>query len=165
MNNARAQLIAKIGGGAVTIAISLITAYEGYSPRVVADPIGRLQVCYGHDDQTMTRGAAYSQEQCAMLLDQDMKIHSAVVDCVKPEILQTLTPGQKGVLVSLAYNNGNAKICESTLVKKFNAGEGRAACEEISKWVYAGGKNCTIRANGCYGIAKRRAIERRICEL
>ena len=68
-----------------------------------------------------------------------------------------LTDGQKAAFLSFAFNVGNGAFCSSTLVRKANTGDMPGACSELSKWVYAGGKQLP-------GLVKRRAAERAMCE-
>jgi lysozyme len=161
---ARRALTLKMGAAAVTACVALIAAWEGYSSSVSKDPIGRLQVCYGHDDQRMMLGAPYSRAECEALLDDDLLLHAEVLDCVGYPARDKLSAGVKAALVSFAYNVGVGKSCGSTFVRRLKAGEGKAACPELSKWVYAGGKDCRIKSSNCLGIVNRRAAERKICE-
>jgi len=155
--NDRAALITKVGAGAAVLAVALVTTWEGYTSKVAPDPIGRLQVCYGHDDQKMVKGTQYTQAECQALLDADLLAHAAVLDCITEPPRGTLTDGEKAALVSFAYNVGVDKACSSTFVRRLNAGQGKAACAELSKWIYAGGKVLP-------GLVNRRAAERRICQ-
>ncbi|HCD1077247.1 TPA: glycoside hydrolase family protein, partial [Proteus mirabilis] len=47
-------------------------------------------------------------------------------------------------------------FARSTLLKKLNAGDGAGACEEIKRWVYAGGKVWR-------GLVSRREVESALC--
>lgn len=147
------KLATKIGAGAAAAAISLVTLWEGYMPMVYADPIGRMAVCYGHDDPGLIRGTIYTREQCEALLDDDLLKHAEALACIKTD----MTDGQKAAFVSFAYNVGVGAFCGSTLVKLANAGDMAGACAQLSRWTYAGGKQLP-------GLVKRRADERRICE-
>jgi lysozyme len=62
-----------------------------------------------------------------------------------------------GASVSLTYNIGVKAFCESTIAKKFNAGDYVGACAGFSAWNEQAGK--VLR-----GLTKRRAEERKICE-
>ena len=157
MNGARAKLIAKAGAVAVALLTSLVVTWEGYSARVYQDPIGRLSVCYGHDDQTLTPGSVYSAAECRAILDADLLAHADVLECIDDPWRGLLTDGQRAALVSFAFNVGVQKACGSTFVKRLGAGDGVAACAELSKWVYAGGKALP-------GLVNRRAAERKVCE-
>lgn len=151
--NAKAKLTAKIGAGAVALAIPLIVHFEGYVPWVHRDPIGRLAACYGHDDQTMTPGKRFTAAECQAMLDQDLLKHAQALDCIK----HPMTDGQKAAFVSFAFNVGNRAFCDSTLARKANAGDMAGACAELSRWTRAGGRELP-------GLVKRRAAERDLCE-
>lgn len=149
----RQRLVAKIGSGAVALAVPLVMHFEGYVPWVHRDPIGRLAACYGHDDQTMTLGKRFTAAECQAMLDEDLLKHAAALDCVKAPT----TEGQKAAFLSFAFNVGNGNFCKSTLVRKANAGDMRGACAELSRWTYAGGQELP-------GLVRRRAAERAMCE-
>ncbi len=149
----RQRLAAKIGAGAVALAIPLVVHFEGRVPWVHRDPIGRLAACYGHDDQTMTPGKRFTAAECQAMLDEDLLKHAEAIDCIK----RPLTDGQKAALLSFAFNVGNNAFCGSTLVRKANAGDMAGACAELSRWTLAGGKELP-------GLVRRRAAERAVCE-
>lgn len=151
--NAKAKLTAKIGAGAVALAIPLVVHFEGYVPWVHRDPIGRLAACYGHDDQTMTPGKRFTAAECQAMLDEDLLKHAQALDCIK----RPMTDGQKAAFLSFAFNVGNKAFCDSTLARKANAGDMSGACAELSRWTYAGGKQLP-------GLVRRRATERAVCE-
>ena len=150
----RQRLAAKIGAGAIALAVPLVAHFEGYVPWVYRDPIGRLAACYGHDDQTMTPGKRFTAAECQAMLDQDLLKHAQALDCIK----HPLTDGQKAAFVSFAFNVGNKAFCDSTLARKANAGDMPGACAELSRWTRAGGRELP-------GLVKRRAAERELCEV
>jgi lysozyme len=99
-------------------------------------------------------GKNWTIGQCLAFLNNDLVEAYADVDrCVTT----TLTPQQAAAFSSFAFNVGGKKFCDSTLVKKANAGDMASSCAELSKWVYAGGKPLD-------GLVKRRAAERKLCE-
>ncbi len=149
----RQRLAAKVGAGALALAIPLVAHFEGYVPWVYRDPIGRLAACYGHDDQAMTPGKRFTAAECKAMLDEDLLKHAEAIDCIK----RPLTDGQKAAFLSFAFNVGNKAFCGSTLVRKANAGDMAGACAELSRWTLAGGKELP-------GLVRRRAAERAVCE-
>jgi len=151
--SSKTKLIAAIGAAAVAMAVPLVKVSEGLVLQVKPDPIGRMAVCYGHDDQTMTWGARYTLAQCEAMLYDDLLQHAKALEC----ITQPLTDGQKAAFVSFAFNVGNGAFCKSTLVRKANAGDLQGACAELSRWTYAGGKQLP-------GLVQRRKAERQLCE-
>ena len=148
----RQKLALKIGAGAAALAVPLVMQWEGYVPWVHRDPIGRLAVCYGHDDQTLTPGKRYTAQQCQDMLAEDLAAHAQALDCIKVP----LTDGQKAAFVSFAFNVGNQAFCRSTLARKANQGDMRGACAELSRWTLAGGKKLP-------GLVRRRAAEQAMC--
>ena len=67
-----------------------------------------------------------------------------------------LNQNQYDALVSFTYNVGVGAYCGSTLVRKLNQGDYTGACNELRRWVYAGGKRVQ-------GLANRREAERSLC--
>src|SRR5690606_12794076 len=103
----RAKLVSMIGAAAAALAVSTVAYFEGYVPVVYADPIGRMAVCYGHDDQMLRLGERYTREQCEALLADDLVKHAAALDCFE----HPLTDGQKAAIVSFSFNVGTGAVC------------------------------------------------------
>ena len=87
------------------------------------------------------------------MLYKDLAKHADALSCVRAP----LTDGQRAAFLSFAFNVGDDAFCRSTLVRKANAGDFDGACAELSRWIYAGGKQLP-------GLVKRRAAERQLCE-
>ena len=51
---------------------------------------------------------------------------------------------------------------KSTVIKTLNQGKYAEVPDQLLRWHYAGGKDCIIRSNNCYGVWKRRLEEARI---
>ena len=149
----RQKLAAKIGAGALALAAPLVVYFEGTIPRTYRDPIGILTSCTGHTGPELRMGQRYTRQQCEDMLYGDLLKHTAALDCIK----HPMTDGQKAAFLSFAFNVGNKAFCESTLVRKANAGDLPGACAELSRWTRAGGRELP-------GLVKRRAAERELCE-
>ena len=147
------RLIAAIGAGAAALAVPLVMQYEGTIPKTYRDPVGILTACTGHTGSELRMGQVFTRQQCEDMLFSDLEKHATALDCVK----RPLTDGQKAAFLSFAFNVGNGAFCKSTLVRKASAGDMQGACAELSRWVYAGGKQLP-------GLVKRRAAEREMCE-
>jgi GH24 family phage-related lysozyme (muramidase) len=57
-------------------------------------------------------------------------------------------------ITDVSYNTGAG--CNSGMIRNLKAGKPVAACKSILDWKRAGGKDCSIRSNGCYGVWDRR---------
>lgn len=151
--NDRDKLIAKIGAGAVAVAVPFVMMSEGAVQQSYRDPIGIITACVGHTGPELRMGQRYTRQQCEDMLYGDLLKHAQALDCIK----HPLTDGQKAAFVSFAFNVGNKAFCDSTLARKANAGDMPGACAELSRWTRAGGRELP-------GLVKRRAAERELCE-
>ena len=151
--NWKEKLIATIGGAAMVLAVPLVQKYEGTVLRSYRDPVGIVTACTGHTGPELKMGQTYTRQQCEEMLYKDLAKHADALACVS----QPLTDGQRAAFVSFAFNVGEGAFCGSTLVRKANAGDIDGACAELSRWIYAKGKQLP-------GLIKRRAAERQLCE-
>ncbi|UUE96178.1 lysozyme [Comamonas thiooxydans] len=151
--NWKEKLIATIGGAAVVLAVPLVEKYEGTVLRSYRDPVGIITACTGHTGPELKMGQTYTRQQCEEMLYKDLSKHADALSCVRAP----LTDGQRAALLSFAFNVGDDAFCRSTLVRKANAGDFDGACAELSRWIYASGKELP-------GLVKRRAAERQLCE-
>ena len=149
----RQRLVAKIGAGAVALVLPVVMLYEGTVLRTYSDPINKITACTGHTGPELRMGQTFTKEQCETMLYGDLLKHADALNCIKTP----LADNQKAAFLSFAFNVGNGAFCSSTLVRKANTGDMPGACAELSKWVYAGGKQLP-------GLVKRRAAERAMCE-
>lgn len=143
-----------IAAGVLSIAASVITAFEGRSLVAYLDPVGIPTICDGIISGVKL-GDVATVKQCDASLQHEMRSHLLRIDmCIDGY----LTPNQWAALLSWSYNVGTGAVCQSTLVKKINAGLPPSQwCPELSRWTYAGGKHYE-------GLARRRKAERELCE-
>lgn len=151
--NWKEKLIATIGGAAVVLVVPLVEKFEGTVLRSYRDPVGIITACTGHTGPELKMGQTYSRQQCEEMLYKDLAKHAEALNCVRAP----LTDGQRAAFLSFAFNVGDDAFCRSTLVRKANAGDFDGACAELSRWIYASGKELP-------GLVKRRAAERQLCE-
>ena len=88
----------------------------------------------------------------ARALSDVQKFEGALKECVTAPLHQH----EYDAYISLTYNIGAQAFCNSTLVKKLNAGDHEGACGEIRRWNRQGGKISP-------GLTKRREAEYRQC--
>ena len=65
--------------------------------------------------------------------------------------------------VDLAYNVGPYNVCKSSIPVKVKAERYEAACNTILDFKKAGGRDCSVRSNGCYGVWLRRLEMNKKC--
>lgn len=105
-------------------------------------------------------GQVYTEAQCAMLLERELVVHAQGVMNCSLGLRGDGRDNQRAAAVSLAYNIGVGGYCRSTVVRRFNAGNYRGACDAFMAWNKA-------RVNGVLrpvqGLTNRRARERALC--
>lgn len=149
----KAKLAAKIGAAAAALVVPVVMYFEGTVLRTYRDPIGIVTACTGHTGPELRMGQTFTREQCEEMLYRDLLKHADDLNC----ITVPLTDGQKAALLSFSFNVGRSAMCGSTLVRKANAGRPAAEwCPELSRWVYAGGRQLP-------GLVNRRKAEMKLC--
>jgi len=155
-NSLRNKLIAAAGGGAMLIATVFLGGKDGVEGRVYEpykDVAGVWTVCDGHTGTDIIKGKKYSDRECDRLLWNDLQPVKKTVDSL---VKVPLNEYQRAALYSFTYNVGSGSFSKSTLLKKLNAGDQDGACEELRRWVYAGGMKFR-------GLMNRRDMERSMC--
>lgn len=140
-----------IGTAAAGLLISTVALWEGKENDPYRDIVGVWTVCYG---ETRVPMRPYTDAECEDMLAKGLADFSKPVLKRNPELAGH--PNQIVAAVSLAYNIGQKNYANSTVAKRFSAGNWRGACDAILLWRFAGGRE--VR-----GLVRRREYERRIC--
>lgn len=162
-SNPRARLIAVIGTSAAAALVALTAANEGVSLKPYDDRLaGNLQtVCFGETNVAMH---AYTLPECRDMLAGSLAGYAESVKAMTPGF-DSLTDGQRVALTDFSYNVGLANYKGSTLRAMMIRKDLPAACEQFMHWRYVnhGKTDCSVAANKCAGIYKRRLQERAAC--
>ena len=82
-------------------------------------------------------------------LSDSQKFEGALKRCVAAPLHQA----EYDLYVDLSYNIGSTAFCNSTIVKRLNAGDYSGACEAILMWKKAAGFDCSTPGNKrCAGL-------------
>ncbi len=145
--------------GVALYAASLFIPHEGLKYAAYQDSVGVWTICHGHT-KGVKPGDTATEKQCAQYLAEDMQeVESAFNRLVTRPVPDSL----RVAVYSFIFNVGTGNFAKSTMLKKLNAGDFVGACREFDRWMYAGGKDCRVRSNNCYGIVKRRLDEKNMC--
>lgn len=136
--------------------LEMIKEHEGLVLKAYPDVAHGWSVAtigYGHTnamgDPKVYKGLEITKEEAEDILLSDLeKVQEQIDDLVKVP----LNENQNGALLSFTFNLGRGNLSESTLLKKLNKGNYKAAAKEFTKWVYANGKKYP-------GLVRRRKDE------
>ena len=145
----------KLGAGAAAVVIAsatpFIAKWEGLKTEAYRDIVGIPTVCYGE-----TRGVSmtdrYTKEECFQMLE---KAVGEYYQGLQPFMTNPDIPvSVQASMLELAYNVGISAVGRSTMMRLANQGKYVEACNELGKWVKAGGR--TVK-----GLENRRADSKR----
>ncbi|MDO4724778.1 MAG: lysozyme [Comamonadaceae bacterium] len=141
-----------------------LLVHEGYSERAYPDPTHGTKVptvgfgSTGPDVTMQTRLPPVPAAQRA--LRDVQRFEGAIKQCVRVPLSQA----EYDTYVHLAYNIGPSAFCGSGIVRQLNQGRYRAACDQILRWRYSAGQDCSAPGNrSCRGLWARRQAEHAQC--
>jgi lysozyme len=135
-----------------------LAVHEGYRGEAyIPVPGDRPTIGFGstfNEDGTPVRmGDKITPERALVRTLRDVeKFEGAIKQCVTVPLYQH----EYDVAVSFSYNVGARAFCNSTLVRKWNAGDYEGGCNELTRWVFVNGKKIQ-------GLVNRREEERKKC--
>ena len=134
--------------------IDLICNFEGLRLNAYDDGVGVWTIGFGTTKYPngirVKKGDTCTLDQAKAYMQNDLKAFEQTVNsAVKVPVNQN----QFDALVSLAYNIGSTAFKNSTLVKRLNEGDYKAAANQFDVWVNAGGKRMQ-------GLVNRRTAEK-----
>lgn len=153
------KLMAAASAGSIAIAGVLVSHFEPGKIRgkPYIDPVGVLTVCDGHTGSDIDPKRIYTDAECDAWRDADL----ATADrAVRRLITAPLNDWQRAALIDYTYNLGAGNLAESTMRRKFNAGDYTGGCAELDRWVKGrvGGVLMTLP-----GLVTRREADTWVC--
>jgi len=135
-------------------AVALVGGFEGLRLRAYDDGGGVATICYG-STRGVRLGMTETRAGCDARLRADLAEHEAGMRaCLRRP--DDLADDTYLAVLSFTYNVGAGAACGSTLFKYLNAGDVRAACDQLPRWVRDNGKVIP-------GLVNRRKSERDLC--
>lgn len=138
--------------GAAAIAAAFLMPFEGLHNVAYLDPPAVATICYGHT-KGVTINMTATDTQCAAFLGEDVKDAEAAFNRA---VVIKVSDKTKAAFISFVFNAGKGNFSKSTMLKKLNAGDVVGACNELTRWVYSGGKKLN-------GLVHRREAEQALC--
>ncbi|RSZ60048.1 lysozyme [Massilia atriviolacea] len=123
---------------------------EGYTDTVVIPTKGDVPTIGFGTTGGVKMGDRTTPVKAAQRALLDVRTYEgAIKQCVRAP----LTQAEYDVYVDLTYNIGSAAFCGSTIVKRLNVGDYRAACDAILLYRFAAGYDCSTPGNKrCAGV-------------
>lgn len=157
--NIRNKTIAGSIAAMLAIATPFVAVQEGLKTVPYQDIGGVWTWCYGETEGPVPKHTL-SQQECSFWLKT--KLHSTGI-AVWLLVDTEMTSNRWAALTSFSYNLGINSFRNSTLREKINQDDPKA-CNQIMRWTYVAGKDCSKPANKCMGIYKRRQKEFELCK-
>jgi lysozyme len=138
--------------------IDLLKAHEGFRATVYLDQAGIETIGYGHRVLPGEQFGTIDSVEATRILIDDV---SAAAAAVRGLVVVPLMPHEFDALTSLVFNIGRTAFANSTLLKRLNADDRKAAAAEFERWVFV-----TVNGNKqrSAGLAARRSAERKLFE-
>lgn len=142
-----------VAAAVIALATPFIAGWEGKRNYAYQDVVGVWTICYGSTNG-VKKGDYKTDAECIELLRKEVaQYYSRIENCMTRKDIPVSVQAS---LLELGYNVGTTGVCNSTAMRKANAGDYKAACAELDKWVKAGGK--TIN-----GLVNRRNASKEMC--
>lgn len=158
------KLAALIGSVAAGVVLVQIPSLEGTKYVPYLDTGNVWTVCSGVANPPPIVGKTYTKEECAALDEAVISEHAEKSVKYLPD---NAKDGHKILAVLAGYNLGPKRIVDSGLPEMIKR-EDPKACSALVKYHYVkvNGvmKDCSVRNNNCYGVYRRRLLERDLCE-
>lgn len=141
-----------------TTAIELVKRFEGFHRVARADP-GRAQpyICpagywtigYGHLCDPKHPPITVAEAEIYLARDLQSALAATLRYC---PVLATEPEGRLAAIVDFTFNLGAGRLQTSTLRRRVNQRDWAASAQELSRWIYGGGKVLP-------GLVARRKVE------
>lgn len=153
-SNSRTKPIALGAAGLAALIAGTVALFEGYIPRTYMDIAQVPTACYGATGPEITAGRHFTGAECWAMLNEDLQqIWRETAPCIK----EPISLNEAMAVLSWSFNVGPGAACNSTLVRRINAGEPSAIwCNELKRWRFVKGRE--VR-----GLVVRREKEYALC--
>lgn len=167
MTNRRQPISALKLSAAAFVVLALSEAYVEFAmvPTVGDRWTYGIGATFKEDGSPVRKGDSIKPiEAMRLSLSHIEKDEARLKQCVKNDLSQV----EYDVLVDFSYQYGVPTTCNSSIVKRINAGNYAGACDAYLLYKYSGGYDCTTMINGkpnkvCWGVWTRNVDRRTQC--
>ena len=129
-----------------------IATHEGFVGRAYQDIVGVWTIGFGTTEGVKPGDRIEPVQALQRKMADVQKFEGALKQCVKVPLHQY----EYDAALQISYNIGPTAFCNSTMVKKLNAGDYQGFCDGMLAWNKAGGREMR-------GLTIRRERERALC--
>lgn len=141
-------------GSSSNVGAPMTAQFEGEVLRNYIDAVGVETWCIG-ETQMGRLEKGYTHEYCqALFKARYTEYATRLYECYSEKDKRYVTPAMHATFTDIYYNTG-AK-CSTGMMRFIRAGKPVEACNYTLAYKRAGGRDCSIRANGCWGVWDRR---------
>lgn len=160
--NLKPKTLTAIVTAAMAIGAPMTMGFEGIKLEPYYDSVGVKTVCVGETENVENR--KYTKKECLDRFNVQYGFYSLRTSGFYNETgAQTVTPEIHAAMTDMSYNVGLGTVKKSSMIRYLNAGQPKMACDAILRYHYAGGRDCKIRSNNCFGIWQRREAIHKLC--
>jgi lysozyme len=106
----------------------------------------------------------FTEQECVKLFGVRYGYYSDRTAMFYNDVAKTVvTPEIHASMVDMSYNVGLPTVQKSSMIRELNAGRPANACAAILLYNKAGGLDCRVRSNNCYGVWDRRLKIKKLC--
>lgn len=132
--------------------LGMIRRFEGLRLKPYLCPAGVATIGYGHTGPDVRMDMpAISQQVAEDMLAQDAELFLRASGKLSP-VLWMAGEARHSAIADFCFNLGSGRYKASTLKRRVDAEDWHGAAEELSKWVWGGGRKLP-------GLVARRAAE------
>jgi len=147
-------------GAALVVATPAVYLFEGNKLEAYLDPVGIPTICAGLTEGVNLGDVMTAQDCDAATQKELVRVMDQVLFSIDPQRLDDLTPTRLAAFSSFTYNVGVGAFRSSTLLKKFNLGDVKGACDQLLRWDKSTVAWVRVRLPG---LTRRREAERQLC--
>ena len=137
------------------LACTTITGFEGMRTTAYRDVVGIPTACIG-ETKGIRMGMRFTVPECQAMLEK--RLGEDYAPAIERCITKPMGDDFYVAALSLSYNIGTGGFCKSSVVRHYNAGDRRAACNAFLLYD-KGGKPPRVIS----GLVTRRKAERALC--
>lgn len=158
--------------GVSVLAAGAIIANEGWIPTAtIPVPGDPCTYAYGStrrpDGSPVKCGDKIARQEARILLERQLETdyNKPLKKCIGD---LRLSVGEGAALLDMAWRLGPEKVCRSTTVRMFRAGDYEGGCKAVYLFDRLHGRKCSLpenrnRKDGCKGVMNRLDAEYRLC--